>query len=86
MARDHGFVSWSAVEGECEPTFELAVDAVVFGRLQELRRLLADAPDLIARRSAYGHRATLLHYIAANGVETRRQTVPANALDITATC
>jgi hypothetical protein len=85
VARDHGFTSWSAVEGECDSIFELAVDAVVFGRVEELRRVLVDNPDLIARRSAYGHRATLLHYTAANGVEIRRQVVPENAAEITAT-
>lgn len=79
VARDHGFTSWSAVAGECDPVFERAVDAVVLGRLEELDRLLVEDPDLIRRRSAYGHRATLLHYTAANGVEIRRQIVPANA-------
>jgi hypothetical protein len=84
VARDHGFASWSSVGGECDPPFELAVDAVVLGRVDELNRLLADAPDLVSRRSAYGHRATLLHYTAANGVEIRRQVVPANAAEIAA--
>jgi hypothetical protein len=84
VARDHGFASWSTAGGECDPIFELAVDAVVLGRIEELDRLLADAPDLIRRRSAYGHRATLLHYTAANGVEIRRQVVPANAAEVTA--
>jgi hypothetical protein len=79
VARDHGFTSWSIVGGECDPIFELAVDAIVLGRIEELERLLVDAPDLVRRRSAYGHRATLLHYTAANGVEIRRQVVPANA-------
>jgi hypothetical protein len=79
VARDHGFSSWQAVEGRCDPLFEKAVDAVVFGRIEELNRLLTDAPDLVNRRSAYGHRATLLHYTAANGVEIRRQVVPGNA-------
>jgi predicted secreted protein len=84
VARDHGFASWSGVEGECDPVFELAVDAVVLGRVEELDRLLADAPDLVEGRSAYGHHGTLLHYTAANGVEIRRQVVPANAAEITA--
>lgn len=84
VARDHGFESWSTVQGHCDPAFERAVDAVVLGQIEELDRLLADAPDLIRRRSAYGHRATLLHYTAANGVEIRRQVVPANAAEITA--
>jgi hypothetical protein len=55
VARDHGFATWSSVEGECDPTFELAVDAVVHGRIDDLSALLADHPDLPARRSAYGH-------------------------------
>jgi hypothetical protein len=84
VARDHGFRSWSSMGGKCDPVFELAVDAVVFGRIEELDRLLTDAPDVIHRRSAYGHRATLLHYTAANGVEIRRQVVPANAAEIAA--
>jgi hypothetical protein len=84
VARDHGFTSWAQVGGECDPIFELAADAVVLGRIEELDRLLADAPDLVRRRSAYGHRATLLHYTAANAVEIRRQMVPANAAEITA--
>jgi hypothetical protein len=75
-------ISWSSVEGECDPTFELAVDAVVRGRINDLRALLAEHPDLSLRRSAYGHRATLLHYTAANGVEIRRQVVPANAAEV----
>ena len=83
-ARDHGYESWSTVGGECDPAFELAVDAVVLGRIEELDRLLANTPDLVRRRSAYGHRATLLHYTTANGVEIRRQVVPANAAEITA--
>jgi hypothetical protein len=83
VARDHGFASWSTVKGQCDPVFELAVDAVVLGQIEELDGLLADAPDLTRRRSAYGHRATLLHYTAANGVEIRRQVVPANAAEMT---
>jgi hypothetical protein len=78
-ARDHGFSSWRAVRGRCDPLFERAVDAVVSGRLEELRDALAAQPGLAMRRSSYGHRATLLHYTAANGVEIRRQLVPDNA-------
>jgi hypothetical protein len=84
VARDHGFTSWQLVDGRCDRSFERAVDAVVAGRLEELRSLLAQEPDLVTRRSAYGHRATLLHYTAANGVEIRRQVVPQNADQIAA--
>lgn len=85
VARDHGFTSWSSVEGECDPTFELAVDVAVHGRIDDLSALLADYPDLPGRRSRYGHGATLPHYMAANGVEIRRQIVPANAAEIVST-
>jgi hypothetical protein len=84
VARDHGFASWPLVSGRCDPSFERAVDAVVVGRLDELRKLLSDQPDLVTGRSAYGHGATLLHYTAANGVEIRRQVVPDNADQIAA--
>ena len=82
VARDHGFTSWSSVDGESDPVFEEAVNAVVLGRREKLTAFLAHHPDLVARRSPYGHRATLLHYLAANGVEIRRQVVPGNAAEI----
>jgi ankyrin repeat protein len=69
--------------------FETAVEAVVGGDQLGLERLLANAPDLIRARSSFvtgndppRHRATLLHYIAANGVEGFRQKTPANAVAI----
>jgi hypothetical protein len=85
VARDHGFTGWASVAGESDPTFERAADAVVHGRVDELRAMLTDQPDLPVRRSAYGHRATLLHYTAANGVEIRRQVVPADAAEVVST-
>jgi len=51
----------------------------VTGRIDELAAALTEHSDLATRRSRYGHRATLLHYTAANGVEIRRQVVPSNA-------
>ena len=62
--------------------FERAADAVVAGDLAGLERLLADHSWLPRARSPRTHRATLLHYVAANGVETHRQKTPANAVAI----
>ena len=45
-----------------------------------LARLLAEHPDLARQRSTRDHRATLLHYVSANGVEDFRRedvTLPA---------
>jgi hypothetical protein len=70
--------------------FESAVESVIDGDAPQLERLLRQHPDLIRARSTrvtwwappQRHRATLLHYIAANGVEGYRQKTPANAVEI----
>lgn len=62
--------------------FESAVDAVVTGDLATLKWLLAENPELVRARSTREHRATLLHYVAANGVEDFRQKTPGNAVEI----
>jgi hypothetical protein len=62
--------------------FESAVDAVVAGDLSTLESLLRGDPELVRARSARDHRATLLHYVAANGVEEERQKTPPNAVAV----
>lgn len=83
VARDYGYADWSTAvrdgSGMTDVVFEAAVDAVVTGDLELLSRLLVGDPALVRARSAYAHRATLLHYLAANGVELYRQRVPSNA-------
>jgi ankyrin repeat protein len=70
--------------------FERAVDAVIDGDIAVLRQLLDEDPSLVTARSVRVtdgdppvHGATLLHYVAANGVEGERQRSPQNAVDIT---
>jgi ankyrin repeat protein len=91
IAREHGFEKWPAfashVEGleRQDPSlarFEAAADAVISGDEPVLAQLLRDDPALIRARSARAHHATLLHYVAANGVEDFRQRTPANAVVI----
>jgi ankyrin repeat protein len=62
--------------------FETAVEAVVSGDLPTLENMLRQYPELARARSTRRHHATLLHYVAANGVENVRQKTPANALDV----
>jgi hypothetical protein len=57
--------------------FERAVCAVVDGDEGHLRGLLTLHPDLVRERAAAPHRATLLHYVGANGIEPQRS--PKNA-------
>jgi ankyrin repeat protein len=59
--------------------FEDAADAVVDGDLAKLTALLDREPRLLRARSLRDHRCTLLHYVAANGVEDERQRTPPNA-------
>ncbi len=83
VAREHGFQDWAEVTAHParrhDRDFEAAVDAVVTGDLELVKDLLTQQPELARARSSYGHRATLLHYVAANGVEIRRQETPRNA-------
>lgn len=91
IARAHGFEDWSEFANHLEPDsrkkadsqeFESAVDAVVGGNLSSLESLLHEHPELIRAQSTRLHRATLLHYVAANGVEDFRQQTPPNAVAI----
>ena len=94
MARAYGFLSWPKFARHIEAlqhpntsisAFETAADAIVAGDLATLQRLLREDPSLIRARSTREHRATLLHYIAANGVENYRQKTPKNAVQIAET-
>lgn len=97
VAQGYCFADWEALaewvhavaRGGEVARFEDAVEAVIGGDLEGLQRLLAARPGLASARSTRRccfdppvHRATLLHYVAANGVENHRQRTPANALAI----
>ena len=92
IARAHGFESWPKFTRQVlalqrrdsrDARFEAAADAIVTGDMQTLRQLLAQDPSLISARSQRSHNATLLHYVAANGIEGFRQKTPKNIVDIT---
>lgn len=90
VAREHGFRDWEhltafSVEVHRDPAarrFEAAAEAVVDGDAPVLRSMLRERPELVRARSLRRHRATLLHYVAANGVEGGRQRTPQNAVEI----
>jgi hypothetical protein len=91
LARLHDFVSWPRFSAHIEALartnspdarFESAADAVVTGDVETLRAMIQADPALVTARSARDHRATLLHYIAANGHEGWRQKSPKNAVDV----
>ena len=62
--------------------FEAAADAIISGDITTLKKLLQENPALIRQRSTREHRATLLHYASANGVEGYRQKTPQNIVEI----
>jgi Ankyrin repeats (3 copies) len=91
IARAHGFESWPRLVHHVEgltrsesdiSTFERGAEAIATGDLLTLERLLHDDPALVRARSSREHRATLLHYVSANGVESYRQHTPGNILAI----
>jgi hypothetical protein len=87
IARWHWFESWSDTRRSAgalvDPAFEAAADAIVAGEAEELASLVARAPAIVQARSPFGHHATLLHHVAANGVEASRQwQSPSNAVEI----
>jgi ankyrin repeat protein len=91
IAHSCGFEGWPKFKKHIEAVlrtsspiskFESAADAVVAGDVAILKRLLRENPELIRQRSTRAHQSTLLHYVAANGVEDFRQKTPTNAVEI----
>jgi hypothetical protein len=100
IARNYDFLDWAALVDYVEAVsldgsvhaFEAAVEAVVAGDLGSLEDALRRDPALVHARSSRVccfdppvHRAALLHYVAANGVEAYRQKTPGNAVEIART-
>src|SRR5438034_2610766 len=85
VAREYSFEKWADLAAFAEAVrqdkavsqFETAVDAVISGDAAALRAMLREHPELARARSMRQHQATLLHYVAANGVEGGRQKTPA---------
>ena len=90
IAQAHSYENWASFAEEINAlqsvsrtsVFERAADAVVSGDLPTLDDLLTHHPDLVRARSQRTHHVTLLHYVAANGVEDFRQKTPPNAVEI----
>jgi ankyrin repeat protein len=64
------------------PSFARAVRAIIYGDVAALHAELTTAPGLVHARSGGLHRATLLHYVAANGIEDALQRPVPEACDI----
>lgn len=98
VARAYSFLDWDALAEHVGQTtsagspvnqFETGVHAVITGDVDTLRALLNAEPGLVRARSVRRtchdptvHGATLLHYLAANGVEGYNQRSPKNAVDV----
>jgi ankyrin repeat protein len=87
VAKDHWYLDWADAVAHGHDTvdtrFESAADAIHEGDLETLRRLLGEEPALVRMRSPFPHRQTLLHHLAANGIESERQrSSPPNAVEV----
>ena len=79
IANEYGFRRWTEVEHMNSPynkTFESVVNTMLNGDLAKVKIYISDNIGLVNQKSQYGHKATLLHYAASNGVEIWRQRVP----------
>ncbi len=94
IARSHGFESWPKFASHLRAltrnnslasSFEAAADAIVSGDVAALEQLLREQPELVRARSTREHRATLLHYVSANGIEGYRQKTPRNIVKVAET-
>jgi ankyrin repeat protein len=97
IARHYDFLDWAALAAHVDAIsrngpvldFEAAVESVIEGDLASLQAALRRDGALARARSSRiccfdppVHRASLLHYVAANGVEACRQKTPPNAVEI----
>ena len=90
IAHEYSFENWAALVTFTKAVgrdlsimqFEAAVEAVISGDIAALGTMLRENPEFVRARSTRRHHATLLHYVAANGVEGGRQKTPANALEV----
>ncbi|HEY1307706.1 MAG TPA: ankyrin repeat domain-containing protein [Vicinamibacterales bacterium] len=91
IVANHDFENWDQFaafaeargdRGSLVAQFEDAVDAIVEGDTDTVKRLLTQRPGLIHARSMRRHHSMLLHYVGANGVEGFRQRTPDNAVQI----
>ncbi|MDH7444392.1 hypothetical protein [Aquimarina sp. 2201CG14-23] len=86
IANEYGFKNWKLVEqleDYYDQNFENAVNYLVNGDFTNLKNLIDSDPELVVKRSKYGHKATLLNYAASNGVEMWRQKAPQNLPEMT---
>ena len=87
VAKDHWYADWADALAHgrdiVDTRFEAAADSIHEGNVDTLRRLLDSEPGLVSMRSPFPHHQTLLHHVAANGIEVERQRrSPANSVDI----
>src|SRR5262249_45410268 len=90
IAHEYAFASWADLVTFADVIqqdgpvmqFESAVETVVSGNVPALSSSLRQHPELARARSTRTQQATLLHYVAANGIEDCRQHPPANALEV----
>ena len=87
IAKGYGFTDWDDVlergDVKFNMAFEHAIDTMLNGNINSLKKQLKRNKSILSERSKYGHRATLLHYVSSNGIEIRRQKVPLNLVEIT---
>ena len=84
ILEEYGFFSWDDVQeaGSFNPLFEQAVNVALQGDIATMQTLLDKDPTIISETSSFGHKASIIQYLAANGVEMWRQYVSQNVIEM----
>ncbi len=79
VARMFGYIDWTDVierMTDMDIEYERTIDLMLSGDVNGFRRKVKIRPELATMHSPLGHRAGLIHYLTANGLETTRQITP----------
>jgi len=76
-ARVHRFATYKDVdETKLNPEIQKLIDDFLFSDFETFKSNATAKKALLNRHTAFGHQATLCHYISSNCVEMYRQVVP----------
>ncbi|MFT5570720.1 MAG: hypothetical protein ACI9RP_002777, partial [Cyclobacteriaceae bacterium] len=82
VLEEYGYINWEEVkdQGVINAKFEAVVNIVLSGNLDKMKEAIIKYPEVINEKSQFGHKAGVIHYLAANGVEIWRQYLSANSV------
>lgn len=77
-ARMHGFNEFSDIDSVSyiDPELQMGIDHFLNSPIEIFQDYIINHQSILDKQTAFGHQASLIHYIGSNGVEIYRQQVP----------